>query len=493
MIKHVLPAAMVMAALPLAAATPDTDRAAERIQPYAGNPRYWAYQGQPVVLLGASDEDNLFQMRGLEEHLRRLAAAGGNYVRNTMSARDPGNVQPFARRSDGRYDLERWNEEYWRRFEKLLRVARRHGIIVQIEVWDRFDYSRERWEAQPFNPKNNINYTYEQSRFAKSYPEHPAKNRQPFFYTTPKQQDNEIVFRYQRRFVDEMLRRALPYPNVLYCLDNETSGDEAWGAFWADYIRGRAREAGMPVFITEMWDDWDLRAAQHRRTLDHPRRYDFVEVSQNNHQRGDRHWERLQWVRAYLEPRPRPMNAVKTYGADTPHNTSVAARLRRRLQEPALTDSADDYGTTQQGAERWWRALIAGVAGVRFHRPPSGLGLNAEARRHIRSARLFLREFDIIRAVPDAGHERLGGRARNEAYLTRIGDEAFAVYFPDGGSVRLTLPGGREYTLRWLDIRASRWSAASVVGGESVRLEAPGRGHRLALVRSREPASALTR
>jgi hypothetical protein len=33
---------------------------ADRIQPYAKNPTYWQYLGKPVMLLGGSDEDNLF-------------------------------------------------------------------------------------------------------------------------------------------------------------------------------------------------------------------------------------------------------------------------------------------------------------------------------------------------------------------------------------------------------------------------------------------------
>jgi hypothetical protein len=71
---------------------------------------------------------------------------------------------------DGKYDLERWNDEYWKRFETLLRGTAERDIVVQIEVWDRFDYSRDNWEPHPYNPKNNVNYTYAQSGFAISTP-----------------------------------------------------------------------------------------------------------------------------------------------------------------------------------------------------------------------------------------------------------------------------------------------------------------------------------
>ncbi len=150
-----------------------------RIQPWPKNPRYWQYQGRPVLLLGGSKDDNLFQIPDLKEHLDEIQKAGGNYIRNTMSDRqDKGfEVYPFRQRPDGKYDLEQWNDEYWRRFENMLRWTAERDIIVQIEVWDRFDYSTRNWEPNPYNPKNNVNYTYEQSGFAEHYPDPTTRAR----------------------------------------------------------------------------------------------------------------------------------------------------------------------------------------------------------------------------------------------------------------------------------------------------------------------------
>lgn len=114
------------------------------------------------------------------------------------------------------------------------------------------------------------------------------------------------MLHYQRRFVNKLLDHALQYPNVLYCIDNETSGEEAWAIYWAEFIRARAEQEGKLVNLTEMWDDWDLRQEEHRRTLDHPERFDFIDVSQNNHQRNETHWRNFLWVRDYIEDHPRP-------------------------------------------------------------------------------------------------------------------------------------------------------------------------------------------
>ena len=73
----------------------------DRIQPYAKNRLYWQYREKPVLLLGGSDDDNLFQWTGkkLTVQLDLIKSVGGNCVRNTMSDRDErGRVGAGARR-----------------------------------------------------------------------------------------------------------------------------------------------------------------------------------------------------------------------------------------------------------------------------------------------------------------------------------------------------------------------------------------------------------
>jgi len=125
------------------------------IQVWKKNPSYWQLNGKPVLLLGASNDDNLFQEKDCLDQLDELAAVGGNYVRNTMSDRDSGDLKAFAQNADGKYDLSKWNEEYWHNFERMLKHASKHGIIVQIEVWDRFDHT----DSCPYNRAGNKRLT----------------------------------------------------------------------------------------------------------------------------------------------------------------------------------------------------------------------------------------------------------------------------------------------------------------------------------------------
>jgi hypothetical protein len=83
------------------------------IEPWSRNPWYWAHNGKPLLLLGGSDDDNLFQWprEKLVPQLDRIVAAGGNVIRNTMSDRQDGGfeVDPFLRLENGKYDLSQWN------------------------------------------------------------------------------------------------------------------------------------------------------------------------------------------------------------------------------------------------------------------------------------------------------------------------------------------------------------------------------------------------
>jgi hypothetical protein len=124
-------------------------------------------------------------------------------------------VYPFKPLNSGQYDLKRWNKEYWRRFADMLQLTAERDIIVQIEIWDRFDYSRDWWRAHPYNPENNINYSVEDSGLAAAYYLHPGKNKQPLFFTTPCQRNNTVVLNYQQRFVGKLVSYALNYNHIL--------------------------------------------------------------------------------------------------------------------------------------------------------------------------------------------------------------------------------------------------------------------------------------
>ncbi len=452
---------------------PETTGFSGAIRIYQENPFYWEYKGQPVLLAGGSKEDNLFNhAEGLEEHLDLLRRCGGNYIRNTMSSRNPGNPWAFKKLENGLYDLDLWNDEYWQRFENLVSMTGERDIIIQVEIWDPWDYYRSEaslghgsgnvgWESNPFNPALNINYTPEETGLATEIHTWPAgsPSEHLFFHTPPELADIPVVRKYQERFVEKILSVTLDYPNILYCMNNETGEHPEWGVYWANFIRGIAEREGREVFLADMRYSTNLQTEDHRKLLHDSENFDFFEVSQNNNNVNDQlHYDRLIEIREQIIDNPKPLNNVKIYGG-----------------EPAWTTSAEE------GTRRFWRNVFAGSASVRFHREgPSdhyfGIGLSELAQTHIRSMRMFADEFHVFSSEP-ANH-LLTDREPNEAFCLAEPGRQYAVYFPDGGEVTLDLAGADGvWVFRWLNIMSNEWlEGMSLEGGRRVSLKTPGIG-----------------
>lgn len=443
---------LILSALTLAACNMNNPASGSKdkcIKPWRENPRYWQYKGKPVLLLGATDNDNLFQNENIESHLDSLKAIGGNYIRNTMSDRDQGDEKAFLRTPEGKYDLNGWNDVYWNKFTRMLHLTSERDIIVQIEIWDRFDHSRNEWLTDPYNPGNNINYSYADSGLDSLYPLHPGQNKQPFFYSVPELKNNDVVLKYQQTFVRKILSVSLEFDNVLYCIDNETSGEEEWATYWYEFIRENSK--GKEIYITQMWDTWDVKTDIHKRTFDHPERYGYIDISQNSQLPGYQNWVNQQYVFDYIKGNPRPVNSTKIYGSD-----------RGNWLDRGIT--------TEHAVQTFFRNILGGYASSRFHRPPSGLGLSQTSVNCIRTVRKIEELVKLWDLEP--GMELLLDNEENLAYLAAKNKEAFVIYFTKPGRVQLDLSGiNKDFIIRWINIENADWSQiGEIKGGEPAEI-----------------------
>ncbi len=449
----------------LACQKPATDFNSKSIKPCSENPRFWQYKNLPVLLLGASDEDNLFQLPHLESHLDLLASAGGNYIRNTMSARDSNNAQPFLQLDNGLYDLQQWNAEYWQRFNTLLELCFERDIIVQIEIWAFHDFNENpdlpTWAVNPWNPQNNI--TFDESVLKTRYG-NLRDVEHAFFASVPNLQNNEPLLSVQKRFVDKILDISLSFPNVLYCITNEIHPHYSpeWGWYWARYVKERASAQNKTIYVTEMLWQIDFEKPQQQVSLAHPEIYDYFEASQNSFQKGDAHWHKLQFAYHQIAPHPRPINCVKIYGSDHGPNWT---------------------GLDSDAVERFWRQIIGGAASSRFHRPPAGLGLSPKAQIQLKSMLLLAHEYNFIHSTPDSTHRLLKNRNDNSAFAAAIKNEKWIVYFPTSGAVDFSPANRGHFNVKWLDINHVRWyDSSQYVNVNSIHLKTPGDGMWVALV-----------
>jgi Family of unknown function (DUF6298) len=318
--------ACVLAFLGNPAAAQDKD---SPIRPHDENPFYWEYHGEPLLLLGASVVDNLHHWHDLEAHLDELHAAEVNYLRISLSMgtraahggddRPLPHDQPFLKLPSGRYDLDHWDPIYWERLERLLTLAHERGMIVELELFNRFDFWRGFWLENAWNPRRNVNYTEAETGLGPKYPEHPAEDVQPFFHSVPVMADQPVLLSYQQTYINRVLDLTFRVDNVIYNINNETSTAPAWGRYWIAHVKARAEAAGKEIYVTDMFEEQVLsRDPYQQQVVSNPDVYDFVSAAQVTSLRStaaEQH-SQIAWLRQELAAAPRPITISKVYGSD---------------------------------------------------------------------------------------------------------------------------------------------------------------------------------
>jgi hypothetical protein len=294
-------------------------------------------------------------------------------------------------------------------------------------------------------------------------PGHPAYERAS---ETRKQQYDEVRY-FQDRFMDKLLSVTLRYDNVLYCMNNETHEDPAWGQYWMNRIRKTARAQGKRVLTTDMFDD--VHDPEQSRGLayqfSHRDRYDYVDISQVNSRHADEtHWHKTRWIidAAGKAVPPCLVHMTKVYGNDLALEQKPWSRFR-----PGDSDNA---------IEEWWRNLLAGVAGVRFHRPTAGIGLSPEAKACMTATRNVESQVKFWDVRPRL--DLLTDRESDEAYLAADPGQQYILYFTKkgGGSVGLKLDDYpmAKFELHWINIDTGRRaSSATLSGGRTTTVDRP--------------------
>jgi len=421
------------------------DKTTGDIRPYVKNPWYWEYNGEPIMLIGASDEDNPWQWKDkkLTDQLEFLTSVGGNYLRCTMSDRDEGNIFANKQLENGLYDLEQWNEKYWEKIRFFLEETQKRGIIVQLTLWDHFDLSGSnasgRFAIHPLNPENNINW------------ESGTINSGGDYYGGSLSNNNQIVLNYQHGYIKKLVSVTFMFDHILYNINNESSLGAEWENYWARFIKDEAQKINKDIHVTSMQF---APGTSVRHVMTYSDIYSFAEVSQNNQDAlgavGKKHYENLIYWRDMIASGNKgtmPINNEKVYGQGLGLNTAA--------------------GTQKEAIERFWRNIFGGAASTRFHRPALsgdgksgwGIGLSEPARNTLKAVSMFLEEFDIFNAIPYEGCKTAGSSIDADYCLADIG-KIYAVYFPTGRTTVHLDPWVyvNKVSVQRLDIESLEWS-----------------------------------
>ena len=151
---------------------------AEAVKLHPENPRYFLFQGKPLVLVTATEHyGSVFNRpfdfeKYLDDAARHKMTMTRTFLlfRELQSARNPSSpakpespdyIAPFARTGPGKaldgepiYDLDRWNPEYFDRLQRFLDAASNRGIIVELTIFSN-TYAENIWALNPFRAENN--------------------------------------------------------------------------------------------------------------------------------------------------------------------------------------------------------------------------------------------------------------------------------------------------------------------------------------------------
>jgi Cellulase (glycosyl hydrolase family 5) len=156
--------------------------AATPIALHPANPHYFVWRGQPTILITSAEHygavlNSDFDYR---RYLETLAADGMNYTRvfsgayvepsgafniarNTLAPAAGRYLAPWARSAEpgypnggNKFDLSRWDTEYFERLKAFVRYAADKNIVVEITLFCPM-YEELQWSLSPMNVVNNIN------------------------------------------------------------------------------------------------------------------------------------------------------------------------------------------------------------------------------------------------------------------------------------------------------------------------------------------------
>ncbi len=453
------------------------------IQLHPENPHYFLFHGKPAILIASGEHYGAVLNLDFDykRYLDELQAKGlnltrtfsGTFLETTATPNIPDNTlapssperfaSPWLRTStpgavDGanRFDLTKWNEDYFHRLKDFVAEADKRGVVVELVLFG-FLYNDELWNVNPMNPKNNVNGVGDVRKEEVLTLRHPKLNR--------------VQTEYVRKVVTELRDRD----NLYYEVINEpyTRPGEIGQDFQDLLIQTIVEtEAGFPK--------------KHLIAQNYANGFEFIR-------------------------RPNPAVSVLNFHYASP---PITVALNYDLMKPVALDEDGFEGTTDfPYRANAWEFILAGGAvysnvdfsftpdhpdGTYVVPPVLTHGGSASSRTQLGILLKFMEGFDFLRMVPDTSFIKGGARRgelltynwRQNGLSWRLREEtpearvwalaekgkAYAVYLRGAytSSLTLELPAG-SYQAEWLNTKtgAVERSARFSARGGNYTLAAP--------------------
>lgn len=399
------------------------------------NPRYFADRnGKAILLTGSHVWYNLVDMGPQDPpksfdylaHLDWLANYNHNFMRmwawemvqwdtqgNSASIRNETTrfyvrPHPWLRTGPGnaldgkpRFDLTRFNPEYFGRLKDRVATARNRGIYVSVMLFEGWAMQRieNGWKLHPFHPANNINgINGDANGDGKGLEIHELAS--------------DEVMAIQKAYVRKVIETVNALDNVLYEISNENHPEStAWQYAMIDFIR--ECEKDMP-FQHPIGMTFQFKGGANQTLLDSPA--DWISPNPEGGYRDN----------------PPAGDGRKVIVSDTDHLWGIG------------------------GNRAWlWKSVTRGLNPI-FMDPYDGVVLGQRfdskfeaIRRDMGDALRFSQRMNLTRCKP------LPDLANTRYCLANPGQQYLIYQSEAGKAVTLTLKPG-SYAFEWLDLRDRR-------------------------------------
>ncbi len=439
---------------------------------HSENGRYFTDNSGKAIFLTGSHTWANFQEIGLpgappfdwQGYLDMMVANHHNFIRlwvweqaqNAAWTQDPVVFSPLPylavqRNGHTLYDLDRWNEDYFRRLRQRVMQAGEKGIYVSVMLFQGWCLNKtgtpntDPWEHHPFNPANNINSVG--SQVINHIQDEEAKG------TLHSLRNSDVLAR-QEAYVKKVLETLNDLDNVLYEIINE-GGTKEWQYHFIRFIK--KKESAMPVqhpvgmthavsvspamFNRDLWDspaDWISLAKEPQNWM-----YPGSTFLEN------------------YEENPPANNGQKVSILDTDHlwghggNYTWAWKSFTRGHQPIFMDPWQHLAGTLDRNKMTWMFIEGGIAKDNRDYPDW-----EPLRQSMGYIRQLTERLDLAKMTP------LDGLSSTSYCLANPGWE-YVVFFPGGGTATLDLQGEKvDYAVEWfIPILNRKLTGEDTLGG----------------------------
>ncbi|MHC4628778.1 MAG: hypothetical protein ACYTDV_17510, partial [Planctomycetota bacterium] len=169
------------------------------------------HNGKPLLAFGCHFEHMFFDDYDYEHWTKWAISHGMNHCRTRLYHAYYRDYSPFVRTEDGRYDLTKWDESFWRRFHRICSHLQSNGIIIHMLIWPQGSGGHW-WQGDGYYlPKNNV---HPEAAYIR-----PKKSTAGFWQSYSK--GKRDLYEIQTAILWKLVAESADYDNLYYDICHE--------------------------------------------------------------------------------------------------------------------------------------------------------------------------------------------------------------------------------------------------------------------------------